>query len=94
MERYTGLIFPIALLAIFYFLVIRPQQKKNKQINEMRSSLRVGDEITTIGGIYGKITKIKDDMITVEVGADKTKMNITKWAVGTTITKAVDEEQK
>lgn len=94
MEQYTGLIFPIALLAIFYFLVIRPQQKKNKQINEMRSSLRVGDEITTIGGIYGKITKIKDDMITVEVGADKTKMNITKWAVGTTITKAVDEEQK
>lgn len=91
---YTGLIFPIALLAIFYFLVIRPQQKKNKQINEMRSGLRVGDEITTIGGIYGKITKLKDDMVTIEVGTDKTKMNITKWAIGSTITKSNDEEEK
>ncbi len=94
MDQYTGLIFPIALLAIFYFLVIRPQQKKNKQINQMRADLRVGDEITTIGGIYGKITKMKDDMITIEVGTDKTKMNITKWAIGNTITKSNDEEEK
>ncbi len=91
MEQYTGLIFPIALLAIFYFLVIRPQQKKNKQISQMRASLKVGDEITTIGGFYGKITKINDDMITIEVGADKTKMNITKWAVGSTVNKADNE---
>ncbi|WP_202707303.1 preprotein translocase subunit YajC [Sporosalibacterium faouarense] len=83
--QYTSLIFPILLLAVFYFLVIRPQQKKNKQINEMRNSLKVGDEITTIGGIYGKVLKIKEDVVTVEVGADKFKMNITKWAIGTVV---------
>lgn len=91
MENLQALIFPIALLAIFYFLVIRPQQKKNKQITQMRASLQVGDEITTIGGFYGKITKMNDDMITIEVGADKTKMNITKWAVGSTVNKADNE---
>ncbi|MTI47792.1 MAG: preprotein translocase subunit YajC [Firmicutes bacterium] len=85
MGQYTSLIFPILLLAVFYFLVIRPQQKKNKQINEMRNSLKVGDEITTIGGIYGKVLKIKEDVVTVEVGADKFKMNITKWAIGTVV---------
>lgn len=80
--QYTSLIFPVLLLVVFYFLLIRPQQKKNKQINEMRNSLKVGDEITTIGGILGNILKIKEDMITIEVGSDKTKVNITKWAIG------------
>lgn len=78
----TGLIIPIAFLAIFYFLAIRPQRKREKQIREMRESLRVGDSIITIGGINGKIVKIKDEIITIEVGADKTKMDVTKWAIG------------
>ncbi len=53
----------------------------------MRESLRVGDEIITIGGIYGKIVKLKDDMVTIEVGANKTKIDLTKWAIGSTINK-------
>lgn len=77
--------FPIALLAIFYFLLIRPQQKKDKKVREMRSNLEVGDKISTIGGIIGKIVKIKEDMITIEVGSDKTKFEIMKWAVGNKI---------
>lgn len=74
--------FPIALLAIFYFLLIRPQQKKDKKIKEMRSNLLVGDNVVTIGGIVGKIIKLKEDDITIEVGSDKTKFDIKKWAIG------------
>lgn len=82
MENLTGLIIPLGFLAIFYFLIIRPQQKREKKTREMRNNLKVGDEIVTIGGIYGSIVKIKEDIITIEVGADKTKLTIAKWAVG------------
>lgn len=82
-----GFIIPIAFLVIFYVFAIRPQKKREKQIREMRESLRVGDEVITIGGIYGKIVKIKDDMVTIEVGANKTKIDLTKWAIGSTINK-------
>lgn len=92
--NYQGLILPIAFLAIFYFLVIRPQQKKDKKIKEMRSSLKIGDEIVTIGGIYGKIIKIKDDLVTIEVGSDKVKFNITKWAIGNVVNKIEEKEKK
>ena len=63
-------------------MVIRPQKKREKQINEMRDNLKVGDEVITIGGIYGKIVKVKDEVVTIEVGADRTKMNVTRWAIG------------
>ncbi|MCF6462745.1 preprotein translocase subunit YajC [Clostridium sp. Cult1] len=82
-----GFIIPIAFLVIFYVFAIRPQKKREKEIREMRESLRVGDEIITIGGIYGKIVKLKDDMVTIEVGANKTKIDLTKWAIGSTINK-------
>lgn len=85
METLRAFIFPIALLVIFYFLLIRPQQKKDKKVKEMRSNLQVGDEIATIGGIVGKILKVKDDQITIEVGSDKTKFEIKKWAVGSNL---------
>ncbi|WP_352419906.1 preprotein translocase subunit YajC [Proteiniborus sp.] len=78
----STLMLPVLFLAIFYFFIIRPQQKKDKKIKEMRNSAKVGDEVLTIGGIYGKIVKIKDDVITIEVGSDKTRFNITKWAIG------------
>lgn len=77
-----SLLIPVGFLAIFYFLVIRPQQKRDKKVKEMRSSLKIGDEVITIGGIIGKIVKIKDDVVTLEVGSDKIKFNITRWAVG------------
>ncbi|SDK56426.1 preprotein translocase subunit YajC [Natronincola ferrireducens] len=82
MQNFTGLIIPLGFLAIFYFLIIRPQQKREKKTKEMRNNLKVGDEIVTIGGIYGSILKIKEDVITIEVGADKTKLTVAKWAVG------------
>ncbi|WP_026893967.1 preprotein translocase subunit YajC [Clostridiisalibacter paucivorans] len=80
--EYTRFIFPLAFLVLFYFLLIRPQQKKDKKIREMRSNLKVGDEIVTIGGIKGKIINLKDEALTIEVGADKTKLTVARWAIG------------
>lgn len=67
-----------------YFMLFRPQKKKQKQEEEMRNNLKIGDEITTIGGIVGKIVNIKDDSdsIVIETGSDRNKMRIKKWAVG------------
>jgi len=79
--------FPILLLVIFYFLLIAPQRKKEKKIREMRGSLKVGDEIVSIGGIAGKISAIKEDILTVEVGADKTKLKFMRWGVASVTNK-------
>lgn len=72
----------VAILGVFYLLLIRPQRKKDKQIQEMRKNIKEGDEILTIGGIYGKVLNVKEDTLTIEVGADKTKLKIATWAVG------------
>ena len=69
------------IIIVFYFLLIRPQRKKDKQIAKMRSGIQVGDEITTMGGIVGRIVSIKDDTLIIETGADRSKIRIKKWAV-------------
>ncbi len=84
------LAFPILLLVIMYFLMIRPQQKKQKEEAKMRNSLRVGDELTTIGGIKGRVVAIKDDTITLETSNDRTKIVFEKAAIGTVHTKHED----
>jgi len=77
-----GLVFPIlALGAVFYFIVYRPQKKQERQTQQMRSSLAVGDEITTSGGIIGKVVTVKDDTVTLETGADRNKIRIQRWAI-------------
>ena len=82
---------PIVLvLVLMYFLMIRPQQKKQKEEQKMRNSLRVGDELTTIGGIKGRVVSIKDDTITLESGNDRTKLQFEKWAIQTVHTKHED----
>lgn len=86
-QQIQGLLLPVGFIVIFYFLAIRPQKKRDKQITEMRNSLKVGDEIITIGGIIGKVLKVKEDILTIEVGSTKTRLNITKWAVGSVIDK-------
>ncbi len=63
----------VLMIAVFYFLLIRPQKKKEKRLKEMIANLRVGDKVMSIGGIYGKIVKIKDDMFVIESGAGTTK---------------------
>lgn len=71
----------IALVAIFYFLLIRPQKKRDKAEKEMRNSIGVGDEISTIGGFIGKVVTMKDDIIVIECSADRTKLKLHRWAV-------------
>ncbi|MBR2001031.1 MAG: preprotein translocase subunit YajC [Firmicutes bacterium] len=103
MNNSTGqIVMLVALFAIMYFLLIRPQKKQEKQIRDMRAALKVGDDIVTIGGICGKIVRVKDNRLTIQVGADKTKFDIEKWAVSrldeghkeSTVKASKDEEEK
>ncbi len=72
----------VMMVAIFYFILIRPQKKQEKKFKEMLANLQVGDEITTIGGMFGKVTKIKDDSIVMEMGTvEKTAIHLYKWGI-------------
>ena len=74
-------VYLIAMIAIMYFLMIRPQRKKQKEEQTMRDNVQIGDEITTIGGIMGKVVTVKEDSLVIETGADRNKMKIARWAV-------------
>ena len=71
----------IAMFALMYFLMIRPENKRKKETQSMRDSLAVGDEITTIGGITGTICAVKENTIVIESGADRVRLEVTEWAV-------------
>lgn len=71
----------ILIFVVFYFMLIRPQKKKEKEIQQMRSSLEVGDEIITSGGIIGRVVSLKDDSLVIETGSDRSKIRITRYAV-------------
>ena len=77
------IIMMVALFAIMYFMMIRPQKKRQKEEQTMRDNIQVGDEITTIGGIIGRVVTVKDDALIIETGADRNKMKIARWAVST-----------
>ena len=92
----TGSIFSLVvtfglMIVLFYFLLIRPENKRKKQVNEMRSSLAVGDEITTIGGVVGKIVSIKDDIVVIETGADRVRVELARWAISTKGTQTTEQ---
>ncbi len=76
----------VIIFAFMYFLMIRPQKKQQKKEQEIRENTQVGDEITTIGGIVGKVVTVKEDSLIIETGADKNKMKITRWAIQTNVT--------
>ncbi len=71
----------VPMIAIFYFLLIRPQRKKDKKVKDMLDNLKVSDRICTIGGIYGTIVGIKDDTFIIAVGQDNVKLVIARWAI-------------
>ena len=85
----------ILIFVVFWFFLIRPQRKKDKEAQEMLNNLKVGDRVCTIGGIYGTIVRIKDDVLTVEVGEAKTPMVFARWAIKNIDTLSVtnDSEQ-
>lgn len=76
------IIMMVAVVAVFYFLTIRPENKRKKEMEKMLSELAVGDQITTIGGIKGTICAVKEDTVVIESGADRVRIEMTKTAVG------------
>lgn len=88
----SSIIMLVAMLAIFYFMLIRPENKRKKEAEQMRSSVKTGDKITTIGGIIGTVVNVKDDKIVIETSADQVRIEFAKWAISTNETAA--EAQK
>ena len=83
-EGYISLFFTLALmLVLLYFMIYRPQKKQEKKDAAMRSSLEIGDQVTTIGGVIGRVVAIKDDTFVLETGADRVKIRFTKTATFT-----------
>jgi preprotein translocase subunit YajC len=79
-----GSVLPFALIiVVFYFFLIRPQKKQQKETEQMRSSIQVGDQVTTIGGIVGTVRQVKDDgeVYVIETGANNDRLTIRKWAI-------------
>lgn len=93
MDPWVMIIYIVALFAIMYFLMIRPQRKKQKEEERMRNNLQVGDEILTIGGIYGKIVAMKEDSFILESGPDRAKIRVAKWALQQNFTVHEDDTQ-
>lgn len=80
-ELLSTLALPILLIVVFYFFMIRPQNKKEKKANEMRNSIEVGDGIVTIGGLVGHVASIKEDTFVLETGSDRVKIRFKRWAI-------------
>ena len=89
-EQWGSIIMIVVLIAVFYFFMIRPQKKQEKKDAEMRDSLQVGDEVTTIGGIIGKVVSVKGDTFVLETTKDKTKIRFLKGAIRSVDVKAAD----
>ena len=84
----------VLMFAVFYFFFIRPENKKKKKVEDMRNSLSLGDEITTIGGMTGKIVQVTEDTVTFETGEDRVRIQIKKWGISTTAKMAQQQGQE
>lgn len=93
-----SVIYMVVMLAIMigamYLFIIRPQKKKEKEDKKMRENLQVGDEILTIGGIYGRVISLKEDSIVIESKSDHSKMTIARWAMQQNLTVHDDTPSK
>lgn len=87
-----SIVLMVAMVAIFYFFIMRPQKKKQKEEEKMRNDLQIGDEIVTIGGVYGKIVSLKEDSFVLESVVDKSKTKFARWAIQQNLT--VHDENK
>lgn len=91
-QSWISIVILLVLVVVFYFFMIRPQKKQEKETNAMRNGLQVGDEVTTIGGIIGKIVSIKDETVVIETTHNCTKIRILRTAVRSVDVKAEDAE--
>lgn len=90
----STIIMLVAMVAVFYFMLIRPENKRKKEAEELRSSLKVGDKITTIGGIVGTVVSVKEDKFVIETSADQVRIEFVKWALSTNETNAEAAKEK
>ena len=92
----SPLIMMVLMIAIFYFMLIRPENKRKKEAEQTRNSIKVGDQVTTIGGIVGTVVNVKDEKFVMETSADQVRIEFTKWAISTndTAAEAAKEEAK
>ena len=84
----------LIVLVVFYFLLIRPQQKKDKEDKAMRENLEIGDEVVTAGGIIGIIVSIKDETVVVETGSGRSRIRVAKWAISQKISSDKEDENQ
>ena len=84
----TSIIMIVAMIAVFYFLMIRPENKRKKEAEQMRSAVKTGDEIVTIGGIIGTVVSVKDEKFVMETSADQVRIELAKWAISSNETAA------
>ena len=87
------IVYIVAIVAVMYFLMIRPERKRRKEAEALRSSLSVGDTVTTISGIVGKVVEMKDDFVTIETSEDRVRVEFAKWGIST-VGKKTEEDQK
>ena len=90
----SSIVLIVVMIAVFYFLLIRPQRKKDKAVKDMLSALKVGDRICTIGGIYGTITALKEDTVTLAIGGDKAPVVIARWAIRSVEDASTENDQQ
>ena len=92
-QNVSMIVLMVVMLAVFYFMLIRPENKRKKEAEKMRSELAVGDVITSIGGIVGTICAVKESTVVIESGADRVRIELTKWAVSSKGTQATEKAQ-
>jgi len=90
MEAMGSLIMIVVMIALMYFLMIRPENKRKKESEQMRNSLKKGDKIITIGGIVGKIVSVGEEYIVIETSDDRVRMELTKWAVSSNLSRTLE----
>ena len=92
----STIIMLVLMLAVFYFMLIRPENKRKKEAEQMRSSVKKGDQITTIGGVIGTVVDVKENNIVLETSADQVRIEFAKWAISSneTATEAAKAEAK
>ena len=92
----SSILMLVLMLGVFYFLLIRPENKRKKEAEKMRSNVKVGDQVTTIGGICGTVVSVKDEKFVMETGLDQVRIEFAKWALSTndTAEAAAKEEAK
>jgi preprotein translocase subunit YajC len=88
----TPILMMVIMVAIFYFILIRPENKRKKEAQKMREAVKVGDKVVTIGGIVGTVVSVKDDRFVMETSADQVRIEFEKWALSTNTT--ADEKAK